>query len=94
MWIHFINDKPVAIGETNLFDPSTERFKSFKKQVENKGFEWINDFTFETRSQSFSFTVTKTKLFTSHENFDVRFYDLINWLNGEDHGRNILKNFN
>ena len=91
MFVHFINGKPVAISETNLFNKDNLRYLEFKSMTQKKGFEWSSDFTF-ARNNSYSLTVSQTRLFTTHENFDTNYYDLIHWLSGKDERRDITKN--
>jgi hypothetical protein len=91
MFVHFINNKPVGIAEINLF--SSERFSEFRNMLSRKGLQWENNFKVVDEN-TFEFTVSQTKLFTSHENFDTKYYDLINWLSGDNTNRDITKNFN
>jgi hypothetical protein len=91
MFVHFINNKPVGIAEINLF--SSERFSEFRNMLSKKGLQWENNFKV-VDNNTFEFTVSQTKLFTSHENFDTKYYDLINWLSGDNTNRDITKNFN
>lgn len=91
MFVHFINNKPVGIAEINLF--SSERFSEFRNMLSRKGLQWENNFKV-VDNNTFEFTVSQTKLFTSHENFDTKYYDLINWLSGDNTNRDITKNFN
>jgi hypothetical protein len=93
MFVHFINDKPVAIAETKLFDTKNERYLQFQEILKKKGFQWEGDFKVSKESE-WELAIFQTKLFTSHENFDTKFYDLINWLAGVEHNRDITKNFN
>jgi hypothetical protein len=93
MFVHFINDKPVAIAETKLFDSNNPKYLSFQEMLKKKGFQWEGNFKVSNESE-YNFTILPTKLFTSHENFDTKFYDLINWLAGVEHNRDITKNFN
>ncbi len=91
MFVHFINNKPVGIAETNLF--SGQRFQEFRDMLLKKGLKWENNFRVVNKG-NYEFTVSQTKLFTSHENFDTNYYDLINWLSGVNDNRDITKNFN
>lgn len=93
MFVHFINEKPVAISERNLFQIENDKFLEFKNMMQSKGFSWIDDYTLDTKNQVYEFSILKTKLFTTHENFDNQFYDLIYWLSGIDNRRDITKNF-
>ena len=93
MFVHFINEKPVAISEQNLFKTENEKFVEFKNLMQSKGFKWVDSYTLETKSQIYEFSILKTSLFTTHENFDNQFYDLIYWLSGIDNRRDITKNF-
>lgn len=93
MFVHFINEKPVAISEYNLFSEGNSKYSDFRKLLENKGFTWLDNFTVKSENNVWEFTVNQTKLFTTHENFDNQFYDLIYWLSGVDNRRDITKNF-
>lgn len=93
MFVLFINEKPVAISETNLFDIKNNKYLEFKEMMQNKGFEWNNNYSLQVENKNYEFTNNQTKLFTTHENFDNRFYDLIQWLAGTDNKRDITKNF-
>ena len=93
MFVHFINEKPVAISEVNLFRVENDKYLDFKNLMQEKGFTWIDNFTLKSESNTYEFSISQTKLFTTHENFDNNFYDLIYWLSGIDNRRDITKNF-
>lgn len=90
MFVHFINSKPVGIAETNLF--KNDNFQIFRDKLEEKGLVWDNLFKV-TGDNIYEFTVSQTKLFTSHENFDTRYYDFIQWLSGIENNRDITSSF-
>lgn len=92
MFVHFINNKPVAIGEVNLFQENNNRFIEFKNKLTTQGMKWETSYRVVGK-MSYDFTISQTKLFTSHENFDTRYYDLIHWLSGVDNNRNITIGF-
>jgi hypothetical protein len=89
----FINERPVAVSETNLFDPGSDRYMQLKEMTVAKGHTWSDNHRMRTKSATYDFTTTQTKLFTTHEGFDTRFYDLMFWLSGQETRRDVLKNF-
>jgi len=93
MFVMFINDRPVAVSETNLFDSSGARYREFQEMTKSKGMTWPDMHRMKSGSGSYDFTFTQTKLFTTHESFDTRYYDLMFWLSGQDVKRDILKGF-
>lgn len=93
MFVMFINDRPVAVSETNLFDPGSARYRDFRAATEKRGMQWSGAHRMRAGSTDYDFTTSQTKLFATHENFDTRFYDLVFWLSGQDTGRDVLKSF-
>lgn len=93
MFVMFINERPVAVAEKNLFDPKSERYARFREMTTERGMTWPDGHRMETDASSYDFTFTQTRLFTTHESFDTRFYDLMYWLGGQDSGRDVTKGF-
>jgi hypothetical protein len=93
MYVMFINDRPVAVSEKNLFDSSSQRYREFQELASKRGMTWPDKHRMESGSTHYDLTFTQTKLFATHESFDTRFYDLMFWLGGQDTGRDVLKNF-
>lgn len=93
MFVHFINKRPVAISEQNLFTEKNPRYMDFISIMQQKGFDWSDNHSMQNKKGNYEFTVNQTKLFTTHENFDNKYYDLIQWLSGIDNNRDITKNF-
>lgn len=93
MYVLFINNRPVGVSEENLFDPASPRYREFQELTRSKGMSWPDNHRMRARSGTYDFTVTKTRLFATHESFDTRFYDLVFWLSGQDTKRDVLKHF-
>ncbi len=93
MYVMFINERPVAVSDTNLFDATSERYKRMKEMTEEKGYTWSDNHRMRSKSGTYDFTFTRTKLFITHESFDTRFYDLMFWLSGQEVRRDFLKSF-
>ena len=93
MYVMFINERPVAVSDKNLFDQSSERYREFQDMTSKRGMSWPDRHRMRTKTSNYDFTFTQTRLFTTHESFDTRYYDLMFWLSGQDTGRDVTKNF-